>query len=156
MKLSGGFDANASALSAQRLRMDVISSNIANAETTRAKYVNGKFVPYSRKMVVMEPTSPNFSETLKNQLNGTSGSASGGSTSPGVKVTQIVEDQTPFKLVYNPSHPDADENGYVQMPNVDIAKEMIDMISATRAYEANVTALNSNKAMFAKALEIGK
>lgn len=155
MKLNGGFDANASALSAQRLRMDVISSNIANAETTRAKYVNGKFVPYSRKMVVMEPTSPNFSETLKNQINGTSGSASG-SASPGVKITQIVEDQTPFKLVYNPSHPDADENGYVQMPNVDIAKEMIDMISASRAYEANVTALNSNKAMFAKALEIGK
>ena len=155
MKLNGGFDANASALSAQRLRMDVISSNIANAETTRAKYVNGKFVPYSRKMVVMEPTSPNFSETLKNQINGTSGSASG-SASPGVKITQIVEDQTPFKLVYNPSHPDADENGYVQMPNVDIAKEMIDMISASRAYEANVTALNSNKSMFAKALEIGK
>jgi flagellar basal-body rod protein FlgC len=155
VKLNGGFDANASALSAQRLRMDVISSNIANAETTRAKYVNGKFVPYSRKMVVMEPTSPNFSETLKNQINGTSGSASG-SASPGVKITQIVEDQTPFKLVYNPSHPDADENGYVQMPNVDIAKEMIDMISASRAYEANVTALNSNKAMFAKALEIGK
>ncbi|MBD3918232.1 flagellar basal body rod protein FlgC [Paenibacillus sp. PR3] len=159
MKLSGGFDANASALSAQRLRMDVISSNIANAETTRAKYINGKFVPYSRKMVVMEPTSPNFSEALKNQLNGTSGSSSGstsGAASPGVKVTQIVEDKTPFKLVYNPSHPDADENGYVQMPNVDIAKEMIDMISASRAYEANVTALNSNKAMFAKALEIGK
>jgi len=155
VKLNGGFDANASALSAQRLRMDVISSNIANAETTRAKYVNGKFVPYSRKMVVMEPTSPNFSETLKNQINGTSGSASG-SASPGVKITQIVEDQTPFKLVYNPSHPDADENGYVQMPNVDIAKEMIDMISASRAYEANVTALNSNKSMFAKALEIGK
>lgn len=155
MKLSGGFDANASALSAQRLRMDVISSNIANAETTRAKYVDGKFVPYSRKLVVMEPTSPNFSEMLQSQLNGTGGSNSG-KASPGVKVTQIVEDQTPFKLVYNPSHPDADENGYVQLPNVDIAKEMIDMISATRAYEANVTALNSNKAMFAKALEIGK
>ncbi|PWW06390.1 flagellar basal-body rod protein FlgC [Paenibacillus cellulosilyticus] len=157
MKLSGGFDANASALTAQRLRMDVISSNIANAETTRAKYVDGKFVPYARKMVVMEPTSPNFSDMLSNQLNGSGTSSStGGTASPGVKITQIVEDQTPFKLVYNPSHPDADEDGYVQMPNVDIAKEMIDMISATRAYEANVTALNSNKAMFAKALEIGK
>ncbi|GMK40717.1 flagellar basal-body rod protein FlgC [Paenibacillus sp. CCS19] len=155
MKLSGGFDANASALSAQRLRMDVISSNIANAETTRAKYVNGKFVPYSRKLVVMEPTSSNFSQMLQSQLNGTGGT-NGGAASPGVKITNIVEDQTPFKLVFNPSHPDADENGYVQMPNVDIAKEMIDMISATRAYEANVTALNSNKAMFAKALEIGK
>lgn len=156
MKLSGGFDANASALTAQRLRMDVISSNIANAETTRAKYVNGKFVPYSRKLVVMEPTSPNFSEVLSSQLSGSGVSSNSGTSSPGVKVTQIVEDQTPFKLVYNPSHPDADENGYVQMPNVDVAKEMIDMISATRAYEANVTALNSNKAMFAKALEIGK
>jgi flagellar basal-body rod protein FlgC len=156
VKLSGGFDANASALTAQRLRMDVISSNIANAETTRAKNVNGKFVPYARKLVVMEPTSPNFSEMLSSQLNGDGSSTIGGTASPGVKVTQIVEDKTPFKLVYNPSHPDADENGYVQMPNVDIAKEMIDMISATRAYEANVTALNSNKAMFAKALEIGK
>ncbi|GFN31901.1 flagellar basal body rod protein FlgC [Paenibacillus xylaniclasticus] len=152
MKLSGGFDANASALTAQRLRMDVISSNIANAETTRAKYVNGEFVPYSRKMVVMEPTSSSFSDILSNKLSGSSSRTA----SPGVKVTQIVEDQTPFKLVYNPTHPDADADGYVKLPNVDIAKEMIDMISASRAYEANVTALNASKGMFAKALEIGR
>ncbi|WP_127531881.1 flagellar basal body rod protein FlgC [Paenibacillus kobensis] len=150
MKLSSGFDANASALTAQRLRMDVISSNIANAETTRAKYVNGEFVPYSRKMVVMEPTSPNFSDVLAGTMSGSQ------EASPGVKVTKIVEDRTPFKLVYNPSHPDADADGYVKMPNVDIAKEMIDMISASRAYEANITALNASKGMFAKALEIGK
>lgn len=152
MKLSSGFDANASALTAQRLRMDVISSNIANAETTRAGYVNGEFVPYSRKMVVMEPTSPKFSDILSGEMNG--GSAN--NSSPGVKVSRIVEDRTPFKLVYNPSHPDADADGYVKMPNVDIAKEMIDMISASRAYEANVTALNATKGMFAKALEIGR
>jgi len=152
MKLSSGFDANASALTAQRLRMDVISSNIANAETTRAKYVNGEFVPYSRKMVVMEPTSPSFSDVLAGEIAGGGSQAA----SPGVKVTKIVEDRTPFKLVYNPTHPDADEDGYVKMPNVDIAKEMIDMISASRAYEANITALNASKGMFAKALEIGK
>ncbi|EFM13052.1 flagellar basal-body rod protein FlgC [Paenibacillus curdlanolyticus YK9] len=149
MRLSNGFDANASALTAQRLRMDVISSNIANAETTRAGYVNGKFVPYTRKMVVMEPANKSFSDVLSGQMNGTA-------ANPGVKVTKIVEDKTPPKLVYNPSHPDADEFGYVSMPNVDIAKEMIDMISASRSYEANITALNATKGMFAKALEIGR
>ncbi|MWC26573.1 flagellar basal body rod protein FlgC [Paenibacillus sp. MMS18-CY102] len=149
MRLSNGFDANASALTAQRLRMDVISSNIANAETTRAAYVNGKFVPYARKMVVMEPAAQSFSDVLSGQMNGAT-------ANPGVKVTKIVEDKTPPKLVYNPSHPDADEFGYVSMPNVDIAKEMIDMISASRSYEANITALNATKGMFAKALEIGR
>ncbi|MBD2870744.1 flagellar basal body rod protein FlgC [Paenibacillus arenilitoris] len=149
MKLSTGFDISASALTAQRLRMDVISSNIANAETTRGSYVNGQFQPYKRKMVVMEPIRQSFSSVLERQLNG-------GSSAQGVKVTRIQEDQSPNKLVYNPTHPDADANGYVNMPNVDVTKEMVDMISATRSYEANVTALNATKAMFVKALEIGK
>lgn len=149
MKISSGFDASASALTAQRLRMDTISSNIANAETTRAGYVNGQFVPYKRKMVVLEPTQQKFSDLLNNQMQGST-------STMGVKATKIVEDQTPTKLVYNPTHPDADANGYVNMPNVDVAKEMVDMISATRSYEANVTALNASKAMFVKALEIGK
>ncbi|MBN2983592.1 flagellar basal body rod protein FlgC [Cohnella algarum] len=147
MKLAG-FDISATALTAQRLRMDVISSNIANAETTRASYVNGEFVPYRRKMVVVEPSETSFSDMLNNQL--------GTLANQGVKVTAITEDQTPFKTVYNPSHPDANADGMVSMPNVDILKEMVDMISATRSYEASVTALNASKAMFTKSLEIGR
>ncbi|MCU6707097.1 flagellar basal body rod protein FlgC [Paenibacillus sp. J5C_2022] len=149
MKLTTGFDISASALTAQRMRMDVISSNIANAETTRGSFVNGKFEPYKRKMVVMEPMQQSFSSMLANEM-GNKG------TARGVKVTKIQEDQTPSKLVYNPTHPDADGNGYVHMPNVDMAKEMVDMISAMRSYESNVTALNATKAMFVKALEIGR
>lgn len=149
MKLSTGFDISASALSAQRLRMDVISSNIANAETTRGSFVNGQFQPYKRKMVVMEPLQQSFSSVLSEQMNGSS-------AAQGVKVTRIKEDQSPNKLIYNPTHPDADANGYVNMPNVDVTKEMVDMIAATRSYEANVTALNATKSMFVKALEIGK
>jgi flagellar basal-body rod protein FlgC len=130
--------------------MDVISSNIANAETTRGRYVNGQFEPYRRKMVVLQPYEQNsFSKMLQSQL----GEPNVGN---GVKVTQIKEDQEPFKQVYNPTHPDADRNGYVSMPNVDILKENVDMIAASRAYESNVTALNASKAMFMKALEIGK
>ncbi|GIO83849.1 flagellar basal-body rod protein FlgC [Paenibacillus faecis] len=149
MKISNAFTISASALTAQRLRMDVISSNIANAETTRAQVVDGKAVPYRRKMVVMSPMKSDFSQAL--------GSALGNSQpSQGVKVTQIKEDSAPFKPVYNPTHPDADSEGYVYMPNVDILKEMVDVISASRSYEANVTALNASKAMMTKALQIGK
>jgi flagellar basal-body rod protein FlgC len=129
--------------------MDVISSNIANAETTRASMSNGVAVPYKRKMVVLEPNKTSFSTMLQNQMRG-------GGSSDGVRVTEIREDQSPFKPVYDPTHPDANAEGYVFMPNVDIAKEMVDMISASRSYEANVTALNSTKAMISKALEIGK
>jgi flagellar basal-body rod protein FlgC len=150
MKLTNSFDISASALTAQRLRMDVISSNIANADTTRTKLVNGKWVPYSRKIVTMEPkgSSSPFAKILDTNMRD--------STGEGVKVTKIFDDTAPFKQVYNPSHPDADENGFVLMPNVDILKEMVDMISATRSYEANVTALNASKAMITKALEIGR
>lgn len=149
MKISNSFQISSSGLTAQRLRMDVISSNIANAETTRAQYVNGKFVPYTRKVVVMSPTEPTFQQTFEAAMKGEP-------TSRGVKVSQIKADNSAFKIAYNPTHPDADENGYVTMPNVDIAKEMVDMISATRSYEANVTALNASKSMVMKALEIGK
>lgn len=149
MKMTTGFDISASALTAHRMRMDVISSNIANAESTRGSFVNGKFEPYKRKMVVMEPMQQSFSSMLANEM-GNKGVARG------VKVAKIQEDQTPSKLVYNPTHPDADGNGYVHMPNVDMAKEMVDMISAMRSYESNVTALNATKAMFVKALEIGR
>ncbi|KAA1185168.1 flagellar basal body rod protein FlgC [Paenibacillus sp. VTT E-133280] len=149
MNFGSSFGISASALTAQRLRMDVISSNVANAETTRASVVDGKAVPYRRKLVVMEATESNkFSNILNSKLNG--------SSNEGVKVQSIIEDTSPLKPVYNPSHPDADAEGYVYMPNVDITKEMVDMLSASRSYEANVTMLNASKAMVSKALEIGR
>lgn len=149
MKISDSFSISSSALTAQRLRMDVISSNIANAQTTRARIEDGQAVPYRRKTVVMAPKELDFDAAL--------GSAMGnGASGQGVKITKIQEDPSPLKPVYNPTHPDANSEGYVYMPNVDILKEMVDMISATRSYEANVTALNASKAMFTKALQIGK
>lgn len=150
MRLTNSLDISASALTAQRLRMDVISANIANSDVSRGRLVNGNWEPYRRKLVVMEPKqTESFKQALNNAVQQTGGAQ-------GVKVSRIVNDETPFKRVYNPTHPDADQDGYVMLPNVDILKEMVDMISATRSYEANVTALNASKAMFMKALEIGK
>ena len=141
-----------SALTAQRLRMDVISSNMANADTTRAEYdqETGTWKPYSRKNVVLQSKEGSFA----NYLNSASGNSKG--TGNGVKVSGIVKDETPFELDYNPDHPDANEQGYVEMPNVDPLREMVDLMSATRSYEANVTVLNASKNMMMKALEIGK
>lgn len=148
MNFGSSFGISASALTTQRLRMDVISSNIANAETTRASVVDGKAVPYKRKLVVLEAAqSDKFSNILHSKMNG---------STEGVKVQSIIEDTSPLKPVYNPSHPDADANGYVYMPNVDVTKEMVDMLSASRSYEANVTMLNATKGMVSKALEIGR
>ncbi|HHV60402.1 MAG TPA: flagellar basal body rod protein FlgC [Clostridiaceae bacterium] len=147
MGIFNSMDISASALTAQRLRMDIISQNIANASTTRTE--NG--TPYRRKVVVLEerksdvPFSEFLSDASKARIKGN-----------GVKVSHIVEDNSPFKMVYDPGHPDADENGYVQMPNVDIVTEMVNMISASRSYEANITALNTTKSMILKALDIGK
>lgn len=137
---------SASALTAEKLRMDVISKNIANANTTRT--ANG--TPYRRQVVVFEGAGNNvpFSQYLSDASKAMIGN--------GVKVRGIAEDKTPFKLVYEPGHPDADENGYVKMPNVDVMTEMVNMITASRAYEANVTAINSSKSMAMKALEIGR
>ncbi|MGX1982743.1 flagellar basal-body rod protein FlgC [Thermolongibacillus altinsuensis] len=148
MSIFQSLNTTASALTAQRLRMDVISANMANVDTTRAKIVDGKWEPYRRKMVVMEPK-----ETFSSFLNVAMNRQQIGN---GVRVTKIIEDRTPFKLVYDPSHPDANEEGYVQLPNVDPLKEMVDLISATRSYEANVTVFNATKGMLMKALEIGK
>lgn len=151
MNLNSSFGISASGLTAQRLRMDVISSNIANAETTRASVVNGQAVPYRRKMVVFSPNESNFASMLQAKMNGEDSTSA-----RGVKVTSIQEDSTAFKPVYNPNHPDADAEGYVYMPNVDLTKEMVDMIAASHSYNANVTAMNASKAMVMKALEIGK
>ncbi|KRG09757.1 flagellar basal body rod protein FlgC [Virgibacillus soli] len=139
-----------SALTTQRLRMDTIASNMANIDTTRGQYINGEWQPYTRKMVVMQPQASSFSSQLNlavgrqaQQLNG-------------VKATKIVEDDSPYRLEYNPDHPDANEDGYVELPNVDPLKEMVDLISATRSYEANVTVFDASKSMYLKALQIGK
>jgi len=143
MNFFRSLDISASGLTAQRLRMDVISQNIANVNTTRG--ADGK--PYRRKVVVFAENR-DFESILneeidKNNLNG-------------VKVLAVEDDQSPFKRIYDPGHPDADKDGYVTMPNVDVIIEMVDMISATRSYEANVTAVNAFKSMAMKALEIGK
>jgi len=143
---------SASALTAQRLRMDVVSSNIANASTTRGKLVNGQWEPYQRKMVVMEPRTSSFNQVLQGEMEK---QAQPQTNLQGVRVTGIVDDQTPFNLVYDPTNPDAGADGYVKMPNVDLSKEMVDMLSASRAYEANVTSFNTQKSMMLKALEIG-
>ncbi|WP_284139945.1 MULTISPECIES: flagellar basal body rod protein FlgC [unclassified Virgibacillus] len=149
MTIFHSFNASSSALTAQRLRMDVISANIANAQTTRATVnENGEYEPYRRKMVTVAPREGSFQSFLHKAANA--------EKTDGVKVTGIVADDEPFKLVYNPAHPDADDAGYVQLPNVDPLKEMVDLMSATRSYEANITALNASKSMLMKALEIGK
>ncbi|MGG3800135.1 flagellar basal body rod protein FlgC [Metabacillus fastidiosus] len=150
MAIFQNINISASALTTQRLRMDVISSNMANMDTTRAQYVDGQWQPYRRKMVVTQPEGTNFANML-NQALGKQANVGGG-----VKVTEIVEDETPFKLVYDPEHPDANEEGYVSLPNVDPLKEMVDLMGSTRSYEANVTVLNASKGMLMKALEIGK
>jgi flagellar basal-body rod protein FlgC len=134
---------SASGLSAERLRMDTISSNIANVSTTRGE--DGQ--PYRRKVAV-------FQENLNTELDKRTGKMKDNML--GVKAVGILEDQSELKRMYDPSHPDADEEGYVNMPNVNILNEMADMIAATRSYEANVTAMNSEKSMFLKALEIGR
>ncbi|WP_409294383.1 flagellar basal body rod protein FlgC [Peribacillus sp. SCS-26] len=152
MSIFHSMNTTASALTAQRLRMDVISSNMANVDTTRGTYnaETGKWEPYQRKSVVLQSKEGSFAS----YFNKASGADSAGH---GVRAARIInDDKTPPKLVYDPEHPDADENGYVQMPNVDPLREMVDLMSATRSYEANVTVLNASKGMLLKALEIGK
>ncbi|MGE8204087.1 flagellar basal body rod protein FlgC [Heyndrickxia sp. NPDC080065] len=150
MSMFSSMGITSSALTAQRLRMDVISSNMANADTTRGKLVNGEWQPYKRKMVVLEPKTNSFSSHFQNAIGNDY-------ASNGVKVTKIIDDdKTPSKLVYDPENPDANQDGYVSLPNVDPLREMVDLMSATRSYEANVTVFNSSKSMMMKALEIGK
>ncbi|MGM0844592.1 MAG: flagellar basal body rod protein FlgC [Bacillota bacterium] len=153
MTIFHGMNTTASALTAQRLRMDVLSSNMANADTTRGELVDGEWQPYRRKSVVLQPNDVQFSSYLNKAMSAKDSQSLGN----GVRVSKIIEDEeTPFNLVYDPEHPDANLDGYVQMPNVDPLREMIDLISATRSYEANVTAFNANKSMMMKSLEIGK
>ena len=137
---------SASALTAQRLRMDIISENIANANTTRTS--DGG--PYRRKTVLFEEIREQ--STFDTIFNSAMGRASKGT---GVRVSRIVEDSSPGMLTYDPAHPDANEEGYVRMPNVNIVEEMVNMISASRSYEANITAMASFRGMVSKTLELG-
>jgi flagellar basal-body rod protein FlgC len=139
---------SASGLTAQRLRMDVISENIANINTTRTPEGGA----YKRKTVLfqeineVDPFARNFSEAVKRRAG----------QGYGVRVSKIVDDETPGPLQYDPANPDADEDGYVRMPNVNIVEEMVNMISASRSYEANITAIGSTKAMLSKTMELGR
>ena len=129
----GGLNISASGMSAERLRMDVIAENLANADTTRGP--NGG--PYRRKEVVLQQAGGSFADTLS-----------------GVEASGIVNDQSPMKRVYDPGHPDADKQGYVTMPNVEPVTEMVDLITASRGYEANTQALQASKQMFTRTLDI--
>ncbi|GCD08979.1 flagellar basal body rod protein FlgC [Clostridium tagluense] len=138
-----GMRISSSGLTAERLRMDTIASNVTNVATTRGE--NGQ--TYIRKIAV-------FQENLQQELDKTTGMYK--DSFKGVKAVGIENDKSPLRRVYKPSHPDADKDGYVKMPNVNILNEMADMIASTRAYEANVNSMNAIKNMFSKALEIGK
>lgn len=132
-------DISASGMTAERFRLNVISQNLANSDTTRTE--NGE--PYRRKIVTFEEV-----------LNGEIGKQK--SDFGGVKVSSIEEDTSPFKLVYNPEHPDSNEEGYVKMPNVNVLNEMVDMMTAQRVYDSNAAVINSAKSMYNSALNIGK
>jgi flagellar basal-body rod protein FlgC len=148
MGLFGALDVSASGLTAERLRMSVTAENLANAQTTRG--ANGQ--PYRRKEVILQEVQQGgFGATLASAMNPGAGAAG---RPGGVEVAGIVEDATNLKTVYDPGHPDADAAGYVRMPNVDTVSEMVDLISASRAYEANVTAMQAAKQMFTKTLEL--
>jgi len=136
---------SSSGLSVQRKRMETISSNLANLETTRTPEGG----PYRRKDVVITalPLESEFGNTFKNEL---------GDKLSKVQVTDVVEDQEEPRLVYNPSHPDANDLGYVAMPNIDQMSEMVDMVTTQRSFEANVTALNASKAMAIRAIDLGR
>lgn len=147
MSIFKSFGVNASGMTAERYRMDIISQNVANANTTRTE--DG--TAYRRKLVTFEEKgmdATSFGTIFRK--------ARGMDTGNGVKATGVYEDQSDLTMVYDPSHPDADENGYVYYPNVNIVTEMTNMIDAERAYQANATAFNASKSIAMKGLEIGK
>jgi len=145
MDLIQSMDISASGMKAQRTRLNVISMNLANANTTRT--ADG--TPYRRKTSLFQtvPVSGSFAARLQDSLD---------KKIYGIKVLDIVPVEGEFKKVFDPSHPDADENGFVFMPNVNLVQEMVQMLNANRSYEANVTAVKTAKDMAMRALEIGK
>jgi flagellar basal-body rod protein FlgC len=158
MGLFDAIEIAGSGLSAERVRMDVTSENLANAQTTKA--ANGQ--PYQRQEVLLQQTgspSSNFEATLSEALGSGSGAGDGGLTHPpagGVQVAGIVADKTPDQEVYDPGNPEANAQGYVKMPNVNTVTEMVDLISESRAYQSDVTAMQTAKSMFTATLGILK
>lgn len=144
MGLFDAINTSGSGLTAERLRMDVTAENLANAQTTRGADGN----PYRRKEVVLQENGQTFGTMLTSAMGGKTAAAKG------VSVAGVVQDDAPNKLVYDPGHPDANAEGYVEMPNVNSVTEMVDLISASRGYEANVTAIQTAKSMFSKTLDI--
>jgi len=145
MDFFSSMNVSSSALSAERTRMNLISSNLANANATRTPEGG----PYKRKDAVFAATP--VEKSFARALDGASGKEL-----RQVEIQQIIEDQSPPRMQYDPSHPDADAKGYVAMPNVNVIEEMADMIAASRTYEANVTAVQASKSMAMKTLEISK
>lgn len=148
MSFFNSLNTSTSALTAQRLRMDVISENLANIDTTRT----AKGGAYKRKAVIFKEINneAKFSSIFSDAVS----KSNENSLTRGVKVDKIVEDNSPGAKEFNPNHPDADADGYVEKPNVNVVEEMVNMISANRAYEANITAVNTTKSMINKTLEI--
>ena len=147
MSIDRLFDVVGSALDSQRQRLNIIAGNLANAESTRSP--DGG--PYVRRDVVFQTTSTD------QPFHSVFSQAFGNPAEPaGVRVTDVIEDQRPLRVVYEPSHPDADEKGYVHLPNVNPVEEMVNLISATKAYEANLAVLETGKTMALRALEMGR
>lgn len=149
MSFFDSLDIAASGLSAERTRMDVTAENLANAQTTRG--INGQ--PYRRQEVILQQAG-SFGSTLAGAMGINPGSGTG--ATGGVQVAGIVSDPTPNQLVYDPSNPDANKQGYVQMPNVNTVNEMVDLIDESRSYEADVTAMTTAKTMYTKTLDLLK
>ena len=142
MGIFDALDISASGLIAERTRMDVTSQNLANAQSSG----------YRRQDVVLRQSDGGFANVLGRAIG--DANPAGGDEQRGVEVSEVVTDQGPQRRVYDPGHPDADPQGYVELPNVNAVSEMTDLISASRAYEANVTAMNTAKQMFSKTLEL--
>ncbi len=148
MGLFDAIDIAGSGLSANRVRMDVTSENLANAQTTKG--ANGQ--PYQRQDVVLRQAPASF----PSQLAGAMGSGGGQSGGGGVEVAEVTQDKTPDQLIYNPGSPDANAQGYVKMPNVNTVTEMTDLISESRSYQSDVTAMQTAKSMFTATLGLLK
>ena len=154
MAFVSSIDVIGSGFTAQQQRLDIISENIVNMNTTRTENGEG---PYRRKVVVFQADNGTgrFSDVLARTRYGIGGSF-GGQRVAGVRVAEVAEDPSDFKLKYDPDDPDANEDGYVEMPNVDLVKEITDGMAASQAFSANITAFNLIKGLISKGLEIGK
>lgn len=145
MSFMKSLDIGASALSAERTHLNIISMNLANVNTTRTPEGG----PYQRKTVLFEsqPVETPFGKAMQTELD---------RELRGVRATSVLNDNRPAKMIYDPGHPDADQEGYVRMPDINVVEEMANMLTAMRTYEANVSSITTTKAMFNKALEIGR